>query len=362
MDYEDAMNIDGEGGPNVKISEADQMHVNFEITDVDLAFANSVRRIVLAEVPTIAIDLVEVSENTSVCADEFLAHRLGLIPLNSRDVEKLNYSRDCDCEAHCELCSVTLHLNAKCTTEDTMKVYARDLVPEQSEQSVSDGLGLPVITDPEGQGVLIAKLRQGQEIRLRCVAKKGIAKEHAKWCPTSAVGFEYDPHNKLHHLDLWYENNAEEEWPKSKYAEWEDPPQEGESFNYDGAPSRFYFELESAGNMDPDAIVHEGIKVLQSKFASLLLGLEDEKNVDGGKSPGMDVDSADPWGNNQGGFTTPYGNGGNQSAWGGGNATTPYNSTTPYGSSGQSGCEYRIELGIKLIHHAYYFTEDKVGF
>lgn len=167
---------------------------------------------VQAEVPTIAIDLVEIASNTSVCADEFLAHRLGLIPLDSREVEKLNYSRDCDCESHCDQCSVTLQLSAKCTTEETMKVYARDLVPVRTDGEISSGLGLPVIIDPLGQGVLIAKLRQGQEIRLTCIAKKGIAKEHAKWCPTAAVGFEYDPHNKLHHLDLWYENNAADEW------------------------------------------------------------------------------------------------------------------------------------------------------
>lgn len=72
--------------------------------------------------------------------------------------------------------------------------------------------GTPVINDPEGRGSIICKLRKGQELKFRCIAKKGIAKEHAKWSPVSAVAFEYDPHNKLRHIDYWYEEDAKEEW------------------------------------------------------------------------------------------------------------------------------------------------------
>ena len=157
-----------------------------------------------------AIDLVEVEANTSVLPDEFIAHRLGLIPLNSKSIEDVLYTRDCDCDQYCEHCSVTLTLRAKCTGDEIMKVYARDLVV--GEPRPNEWVGNPVIADKSGLGVVICKLRKGQEVRMKCVAKKGIAKEHAKWAPTSAVGFEYDPHNKLKHLDYWYEEDATKEW------------------------------------------------------------------------------------------------------------------------------------------------------
>jgi hypothetical protein len=38
--------------------------------------------------------------------------------------------------------------------------------------------------------------------------------------------------------------------PKSKYAQWEEPTQEGEPFDYDAVPERFYFEIESIGNLE----------------------------------------------------------------------------------------------------------------
>lgn len=165
----------------------------------------------LAEIPTMAIDLVEVEKNSSVLPDEFLAHRLGLTPLNSKNCDQdVEYTRDCECEDHCARCSVTLLLHARCTGDEIMPVYARDLVI--SGERANEWVGSPVITDPEGKGPLVCKLRRGQELKMTCIAKKGIAKEHSKWAPTAAVGFEYDPYNNLKHLDYWYEEDPAKEW------------------------------------------------------------------------------------------------------------------------------------------------------
>ncbi|KAH8811660.1 DNA-directed RNA polymerase [Xylogone sp. PMI_703] len=333
MDY-DTMVMDTEAiGPTVKISEAGPLNVDFELQNVDLAFANSLRRVMHAEIPTMAIDLVEIEANTSVLPDEFLSHRLGLIPLSSKNVDDVVYSRDCDCDQYCELCSVTLTLHARCTGDEIMKVYARDLVVDPMRPN--EWVGNPVITDPDRLGTLICKLRKGQELRLKCIAKKGIAKEHAKWSAAAAIAFEYDPWNKLNHTDLWYEQDANKEWPKSKYAEWEEPPQSDEPFDYDAVPERFYFEVEGVGSIEPDAIIQQGIKVLQQKLAAVIQDLSGEEGmngVNGGYEPPRSPEVDGRWGQDQG-FTTPYGNG-NASAWGGG--TTPYGAT-PYGASGANG-------------------------
>ena len=132
--------------------------------------------------------------------------------------------------------------------------------------------------DPSTQPVLICKIRKGQELRVRCIAKKviiftppacsggndivrsmwlmqGIAKEHAKWSPCSAVSFEYDPHNRLRHTTYWYETDIKQEWPLSTNAAEEEAPRDDEPFDYNAKPQKFYFEVETDGSLGPQEVV-----------------------------------------------------------------------------------------------------------
>ena len=57
--------------------------MEFDLIGVDASIANAFRRILIAEVPTMAIESVYIFQNTSVIQDEVLSHRLGLIPIKA---------------------------------------------------------------------------------------------------------------------------------------------------------------------------------------------------------------------------------------------------------------------------------------
>lgn len=295
----------------------------------------------LAEVPTLAIDLVDIATNTSVLPDEFIAHRLGLVPLNSYHcAQDLVYSRDCEnCDSNCEFCSVTLKLSVRCESDEHLGVYASDLYVTTRNRR-NELLGNPVIRDPAGKGPLIAKLRKGQGIELTCIAKMGIAKEHAKWAPTAAISFEYDPNNKLRHVDYWYEEDAKAEWPvDEKNATWEGEGNmnEGGAFDPDAVPGAFFFDVEGVGVLDPDQIFQEGIRVLQNKLADVIRGIGGaggDANGVNGVNGGMEEDGYEPApAVGDGGYTSYAQNGMGTSYGALGGGQTPYGAT-PYGQSG----------------------------
>jgi DNA-directed RNA polymerase II subunit RPB3 len=74
--------------PTIRILEGSgRYQLKFELANTELHIANALRRIIISEVPTMAIDIVQVKENTSALNDEFIAHRLGLVPLVSDAVD-----------------------------------------------------------------------------------------------------------------------------------------------------------------------------------------------------------------------------------------------------------------------------------
>ncbi|KAL7281196.1 hypothetical protein ACG7TL_004504 [Trametes sanguinea] len=315
------MQNSGDAEPIVRIRELKKNSVNFTLQNVDLAFANSFRRVMMADIPTVAIDMVEIETNTTVLPDEFIAHRLGMIPLVSTNCdEAMRYTRDCTCEVRCQYCAIELVLNVACNDAGrTMDITSNmlEVVPttrpgfgggfddgdggEELAKRVAN-FGHPVgANDPTVPPILICKIRKGQELRIRCIAKKGLAKEHSKWSPCAAVGFEYDPHNKLRHTSYWYEYDARAEWPLSENAKEEEPPRDDLPFDYNAKPEKFYMDVETDGSLGPQEVVMKGLQELQTKLANLILGLKgDPPEADGfqgGPANGVDpAAAAGGWG------------------------------------------------------------------
>ena len=82
----------------IKVVSRNEKELVFDMINAEPSFANALRRIMISEIPTVAIELVNIYMNRSVMQDEVLAHRLGLIPINidadtvSKD-EKITFIR-----------------------------------------------------------------------------------------------------------------------------------------------------------------------------------------------------------------------------------------------------------------------------
>jgi DNA-directed RNA polymerase II subunit RPB3 len=125
------------GIPKIKVLHQDKYTIKFKLLNTDLTVANALRRIMIAEVPTMAIEIVEIFENTSALHDEYLAHRCGLIPLVSDDVDFYNFIEQCGCQyGNCERCAVNFALDVDYLGNGIYTVTANDIVPANKECSV----------------------------------------------------------------------------------------------------------------------------------------------------------------------------------------------------------------------------------
>ena len=158
-----------------------------QLEGVTPALANAIRRALLAEVPTLAIDEVIFSENTSSLWDEMIAHRLGLIPLK---MDEKTYETLLDCYMRGEDCSVIFSLDER-AVERPKTVLSGHLRFEGVEGVAAPPEAFHV--EPVSKNIPILKLAKGQGVSLTAIARMGVGRLHAKWQPVTAVGYKYKP-------------------------------------------------------------------------------------------------------------------------------------------------------------------------
>lgn len=150
----------------VKEERKKNKHV-FLLKDADDVFANTIRRLIAEEVPTLAVEEIEIKENSSALYDEMLGLRLGLTPLKT-DLKSYTFKATCSCQG--EGC-------ARCELKISLKVNKKGYVYAQEAES----------TDPKCTFVHdlmpITKLLPKQKVDVLMTATLGRGKEHTKWAP-----------------------------------------------------------------------------------------------------------------------------------------------------------------------------------
>lgn len=177
----------------IEIIEMTDTKARFILKDGTPGLANALRRVLISDIPKMAIDTVEFHlgpimvdgreyESITPLFDEIVSHRLGLVPVPT-DHELFTFQEECVCDGEgCPNCSIMYSLNkiGPCT------VYSGDLIPLGNELlKVKDEL-IPIIELGDGQAVLVY-----------AIARMGTAQQHVKWQATHGVGYKYMPKLKV---------------------------------------------------------------------------------------------------------------------------------------------------------------------
>ena len=183
---------------NIEVTRRKADFLEFEMRNVDPSIINSLRRILISEVPTVAIEHVFVIDNNSEMAEEVLSHRLGLVPLTI-DANELEDKDGTATQAN----TVVFKLHVACKrgadgVVQNSRVMASDLqwLPEGSEypdetntrfaSSQKDAFETLPARAVHGD-ILLCKLAPGQCIELEAHAIRGLGEDHAKWSPVATA-------------------------------------------------------------------------------------------------------------------------------------------------------------------------------
>jgi DNA-directed RNA polymerase subunit D len=266
---------------DVKILKRDENRIRFFVSGVDVSLANSLRRIMMTEVPSMAIEDVFIIENSSPMKDEMLAHRLGLIPLKT-DLDSYVLPSNCTCNSDlgCSKCSVTLTLESE-AQDNYRTVYSKEL------KSID-----PDVV-PVSDQIPIVKLAQGQKIRLEAYAKLGLGLVNAKWQPTSNCSYTYAADIKVDREKCTLCNKCVDACLKHvlamnggvqvvdaencnlcKACEAACPE---DAIRVDWLQDSFIFTVESTGVLQPERIFLESIRILKDKASELTSFIEQLK-------------------------------------------------------------------------------------
>jgi len=235
----------------VEFIERDDRSATFLVRGVTPAFANGVRRAMVADVPTLSVDTVRVIENSSVMFDEQIGLRLGLIPLTTPD----DYEPDD---------TVTLAIDV----EGPDTAYSGDLVSSDDK------------VQPAEENVPIIDLKEGQRLELEADARLGRGKDHAKHQGGVAVGYRH-----LQRVEVVGETGEfEDEEPHLVRGVIEDDGElvPAEAFDNDltnrypgkeleitDVPNAFVFSVESDGSLPVEELVLEAVESIEVRADEL---------------------------------------------------------------------------------------------
>lgn len=243
----------------------------FSVEGVKPSLVNSIRRAIIDEVPTMAIEDIEFRKNSSALYDEMLALRIGLIPLTT-DLKSYDLPSECTCDGKgCAKCQLKLTLSAK----GPKTVYASDLKSQDPKVKAVHGK-MPIV-----------KLLEGQELEFEAVAILGRGNEHAKWSPGHAY-YRNDAIITVNNKSALFEE-YKSRYPSEIYKDGKIDKASIDKNNLVDAvagvnddivkveyhPDKFIFTVESWGQLDPVEMINQAVESLKETSDDFIKSLKE---------------------------------------------------------------------------------------
>ncbi|MCI4371921.1 MAG: DNA-directed RNA polymerase subunit D [Thermoplasmata archaeon] len=269
----------------VKVLSASGESMRLLLEEAEPAYANALRRVLVSDVPKMAIEDVEFHlgpiraedgkeyESVSPLFDEMIAHRLGLIPIPT-DLGLYNRREDCP-TCHGEGCP-------NCTIIYSVNKRGPGLVTSADLEPIGDAK-----LRPRDAKIPIVKLGDGQAMLIYATAVLGSGKDHAKWQATHGVGYRYYPILKAGNKTLdaldpavpfceshMQSTSTEEEEVLRLSTDCKMCEKFSETYKVDSVkagndPTRIVLEFETDGSMEAKAVFVAALDILGKRFAEL---------------------------------------------------------------------------------------------
>jgi len=275
---------------DIEVRKLDERKAELLVSETNPPLANALRRVLIADIPKLAIEEVEFHlgtiggeddkeyESAAPLFDEVISHRLGMLPIPT-DLELFNYRSECEeCDGDgCPNCTVIYSLNKKgpCT------VYSGDLIPVgENELRPVDDL-IPIV-----------KLNEDQALLMYATAELGTAKEHAKWQPTSGVAYKYYPEIEIASkecdeceecievcpvdiLEMEDDELTVTDVEECKLCKACEEACDKDAIKVKGRDDKFILTFETDGSLSAEDALKKGLEVLNEKFTDMVDLIED---------------------------------------------------------------------------------------
>ena len=158
---------------------------SFTINGLDLSIVNALRRTILTDIPNVGFRAdppsLEILKNNGPLHNEFLLHRMSMIPLHLSEEEVENWDEN----------TMTFELDVENKSEVMTNVTTLDIKIEPPPKGNNKKIFPHSAVTKPPSGILITRLRPKEELHIRGKAVKGTAREHAGFSPVSLCTYSF---------------------------------------------------------------------------------------------------------------------------------------------------------------------------